>query len=146
MQLDQVKRREFITLLGGAVAWPLAARSQQPTIPMVGVLGGTSRIPSPLDRTFIQGLHEAGYTEGQDVRVEYRWAGGAYERLPDLAAELVRLRVTVMVAIGAAAARAAKAASIMAATPVVFATGTDPVADGLVESLSRPGSNLTGAT
>jgi putative ABC transport system substrate-binding protein len=80
------KRREVIALLGGAMAWPLAGRAQS-AMPVVGVLGGTSRIPSLLDRTFMQGLHEAGYTEGQGVRVVYRWAGGVYERLPDLAPE-----------------------------------------------------------
>lgn len=117
-------------------------------MPVIGLLGGTSPIQPSLHRTFIQGLEEAGLIEGRNVQIVYRWAEGAFDRLPELAAELVKLRVTLIVALGVAAARAARTASmsVAPAIPVVFAVGTDPVADGLVNSLNRPGFNVTGAT
>jgi len=140
-----MKRRNVNVLLGSAaIAWPLAARSQQPVVPVIGFLSGAS--PGPFGHLvagFNQGLSETGFVEGRDVAVEYRWAEGHPDRLSELAKDLVRRQVAVLVATGGdLSARAAKAAT--STIPIVFSAGGDPVASGLVESLSRPGGNLTG--
>src|SRR5262245_8991339 len=142
-----IRRREFITLLGGAaVVWPLSARAQQAALPVIGFMSTLSRenILNPL-AGFHQGLKEAGYVEGQNVAIEYRWAQGNYDRLPELAADLVRRKVAVIVASGVdASPQIAKTAS--QTIPIVFGMFGDPVKEGLVNSLSRPGSNATGVT
>jgi ABC-type uncharacterized transport system substrate-binding protein len=140
-----MKRRDFITLLGGAaVAWPVAARAQQP-MPVIGLLRSvTARQWGPFISAFLQGLNELGFVEGQNVVTEQRWAGGQYDRLPAMAADLIQRRAAVIAALTTPAAVAAKGAS--ATTPIVFTTIGDPVQIGLVTSLSRPSGNNTGVT
>jgi len=138
-----MRRREFIAGLGVAAAWPVVAWGQQPALPVIGYLGVLSDEVDHKNYTvpFLKGLMETGYVEGQNVAIEYRWAENQYERLPALAADLVRRRVAVIVASGTPAALAAKAATTT--IPIVFA-GLDPVALGVAASLNRPGANLTG--
>jgi putative tryptophan/tyrosine transport system substrate-binding protein len=141
-----VRRREFITLLGGAAAaWPLAARAQQPAMPVIGYLSGRSAdAEAPIRIPFLKALEESGYAAGRNVAMEYRFSQGHDERLPELAAELVRRPVTMLVATDRPSALAAKAAT--ATIPIVFASGSDPVQSGLVVSFNRPGGNATGVS
>src|SRR5262245_53350294 len=141
-----MRRREFMTLLGGAAAaWSVAARAQQPEKPIVGFLHyGSPDTYAHIVSAFRQGLRDSGFIEGQHVAIEYRWANGEYDRLPSLAADLVRHQVVAIAAGGFVGAQAAKAATTL--IPVVIASGVDPVASGVVASLNRPGGNVTGVS
>jgi putative ABC transport system substrate-binding protein len=146
MSVQQIKRREFIAALGGAAAWPVAVRGQQPAMPVIGYLGAQSpaTFASRLE-AFRQGLGESGYVDGRNVTIEFRWAEGQHHKLSALAADLVARQVAVIVAPGGApAALAAKSATT--AIPIVFEMGADPIAMGLVSSMSRPGANITGVS
>ena len=139
-----MKRRELMLLLGGAMTAATALRAQQKAMPVIGLLGSTAPGPlAPSVAAFHQGLSGTGYVEGQNVTIEYRWAAGRYDRLPELAADLVGEKVDVIVAAGPPSARAAKSAT--STIPIVFSSG-DPVGEGLVAGLARPGGNLTGVS
>jgi putative ABC transport system substrate-binding protein len=142
-----MKRRDFITLLGGAVAaWPITAQTQQATVPVIGFIG--TELPEPYAdrlRAFHQGLKETGFVEGQNVAVQYRWAQSQYDRLPELAADLVRQQVAVIAVTGGEPAPQSAAAATRT-IPIVFTAAGDPVKGGLVTSLNRPGGNATGIT
>jgi putative tryptophan/tyrosine transport system substrate-binding protein len=141
-----MKRREFVTLLGGAAAWPLVAHGQQPALPAIGYLDSARTDQSaPTTRAFLRGMSEAGFDAGRNVAIDYRTADGQYDRLPGLAAELVRRNVAAIYAVGGGVVvQAAKAAT--ETIPIVFSYGGDPVKDGLIASLNRPGRNVTGVT
>ncbi|MGA7487775.1 MAG: ABC transporter substrate binding protein, partial [Xanthobacteraceae bacterium] len=139
-----MNRREFMALLGGTAAWPLGAWAQQPAMPVVGFMSARSANDSTrVVAAFRQGLAEMNYVEGRNVAIEFRWAEGQLDRLPALARELVARPVAVIAAVGASE-RAAKAATTT--IPIIFGTGADPVASGVLTSLNRPGGNITGAT
>jgi putative ABC transport system substrate-binding protein len=140
-----MKRRAFITLLGGAaIAWPLAARGQQAKLPTIGVLGASTPLNwNPWTAAFVQRLRELGWIEGRTVAIEYRWAEGRNERYSEIATEFVRLKVDVILTTGTAVPAAKQVTSTI---PIVFATATDPVGSGLVASLARPGGNVTGSS
>src|SRR5262245_62754313 len=142
--MPDLRRRDLIALLGGTAAWPVAARAQQAAMPVIGYLSG--REPNDrLEAAFHRGLKEASFIEGQNVRIDYRWAQGQYDRLPALVAELLRRPVDVLVATGGTlSALAAKAATT--SIPIVFVIGSDPIKFGLVASLNRPGGNATGVS
>ena len=143
MQFDQLKRREFITLFGGAaIAWPRVTRAQQPAMPVIGFLGAST--PSnwaAWTTAFVQGLRELGWVEGRTVKIEYRWAEGQSQRYAEIAAEFARLKVDVILTVGSAVPAAKQATATI---PIVFALAVDPVASGLVASLAQPGGNVTG--
>jgi putative ABC transport system substrate-binding protein len=139
MPADRVRRREFITLIGGAAAWPLAARAQPGTLPIIGILGsGSLACQGQWYAGFVQRLRELGWTEGRNVAIEYRWAEGLDERFAEIAAEYVRRKVNVIVTSGNSAIAVAKQTTSV--IPIVFAVAGDPVGTGLVESLARPGA------
>src|SRR5262249_7472451 len=141
---SHIGRRKFLATLGGAVAWPLAARAQQPgKLPTIGFLGASTPLfETQRGASFVQQLHELGWNEGRNVKIEYRWAEGRSERLAEIAAEFVRLKVDVIVTYGTPAVVAARQATLV--IPIVFAVVADPVGTGLVASLARPGGNVTG--
>ena len=141
-----MRRREFISLIGGVAAtWPLASRAQQPALPVVGFINPASANNyEPQLSAFLKGLSEAGYVDGRNVAIEYRWAEGQHDRLPAMAADLVRRQVTVIAATTTPAALAAKAATTT--IPIIFEMASDPTRLGLVASLNRPGGNATGVT
>jgi putative ABC transport system substrate-binding protein len=142
MRFNHLRRREFITLLGGAAVWPLTARARQAKLPTIGFLGTPSAsVWSPYTAAFVRRLAELGWIEGRTVAIEYRWAGGRTDRFAEIAAEFVQLKVDVIVTAGSAVAAAKQATS---ALPIVFAIGVDPVGSGDVASLARPGGNVTG--
>src|SRR6266478_1156938 len=144
MHFDQWKRREFITLLGGAAAWPMPVRAQQSAkLPTIGFMGTTTpSVWQPWTAAFVQRLHELGWIEGLTVAIEYRWAEGRADRWGEIATEFARLKVDIVVTAGVAAVNAAKQA--MPTTPIVFPLANDPVSAGVVASLARPGGNVTG--
>src|SRR6516162_103853 len=136
-------RREFITGLGSAVAWPMAVRAQQPALPVIGIVnGGSANVATGVVAAFRKGLGETGYVDGQNVTVEYHWLESQYERLPALFADLIRRRVAILAMTNSAITLAAQAAT--ATIPIVFGVGQDPVKLRLVASLARPGGNATG--
>jgi putative tryptophan/tyrosine transport system substrate-binding protein len=142
MQFDQLKRRDFITLLGGAVAWPMAARAQQGgKLPTIGYLGADASAFSPWTAAFVAHLRELGWIENRNIAIEYRWSEGRTERYAEIAAEFVRLKVDVIVTVGSAVPTVVQ---VTTAIPIVFAVAIDPVGNGLVASLAKPGGNVTG--